>query len=52
MSAIPHEVLGLRVEVVPVPIGSLPRFEGKGRRLVDHRRSRGSVQPPESGRPT
>jgi phenylacetate-CoA ligase len=44
--------LGLRVEVVAVPIGSLPRFEGKGRRLVDHRRSRGSVQLPESGRPT
>lgn len=29
--------LGLKVDVVAVPIGSLPRFEGKGRRLVDHR---------------
>jgi phenylacetate-CoA ligase len=29
--------LGLRVEVTTVPIGSLPRFEGKGRRLVDRR---------------
>jgi phenylacetate-CoA ligase len=44
--------LGLRVEVVSVPIGSLPRFEGKGRRLVDHRRGRGSAQLPESGRAT
>jgi phenylacetate-CoA ligase len=29
--------LGLRIEVVCVPPGSLPRFEGKGRRLVDER---------------
>jgi phenylacetate-CoA ligase len=29
--------LGLRVEVRTVPVGSLPRFEGKGRRFVDHR---------------
>jgi phenylacetate-CoA ligase len=29
--------LGLRVGVVGVPLGSLPRFEGKGRRIVDHR---------------
>jgi len=29
--------LGLRVEVEGVPIGSLPRFEGKGRRIVDLR---------------
>jgi phenylacetate-CoA ligase len=29
--------LGLKVEVTAVPIGSLPRFEGKGRRLVDQR---------------
>lgn len=29
--------LGLRVDVVAVPIGSLPRFEGKGRRVVDER---------------
>jgi len=30
--------LGLRVVVAAVPIGSLPRFEGKGRRIVDRRR--------------
>jgi phenylacetate-CoA ligase len=29
--------LGLRVDVTTVPIGSLPRFEGKGRRFVDRR---------------
>jgi phenylacetate-CoA ligase len=29
--------LGLRVEVTAVPIGSLPRFEGKGRRVIDTR---------------
>jgi phenylacetate-CoA ligase len=29
--------LGLKVEVEAVPIGSLPRFEGKGRRIVDVR---------------
>jgi phenylacetate-CoA ligase len=29
--------LGLRVDVVTVPLGSLPRFEGKGRRIVDRR---------------
>lgn len=29
--------LGLRVDVCCVPAGSLPRFEGKGRRFVDHR---------------
>ena len=32
--------LGLKVEVTTVPIGSLPRFEGKGRRLVDRRTGR------------
>ena len=42
--------LGLRVEVAAVPIGSLPRFEGKGRRLIDRRRGRGGPQPPEIGR--
>ena len=31
--------LGLRVQVTSVPIGSLPRFEGKGRRFVDERES-------------
>jgi phenylacetate-CoA ligase len=36
--------LGLRVEVHTVPIGSLPRFEGKGRRIVDLReRPRGDA---------
>ena len=35
-----HVRLGLRVDVVAVPAGSLPRFEGKGRRIVDHRRTR------------
>ncbi|MFM7244973.1 MAG: phenylacetate--CoA ligase family protein [Planctomycetaceae bacterium] len=29
--------LGLRVDVRTVPPGALPRFEGKGRRFVDHR---------------
>lgn len=29
--------LGLKVVVQSVPPGSLPRFEGKGRRFVDHR---------------
>jgi phenylacetate-CoA ligase len=29
--------LGLKTEVQAVPLGSLPRFEGKGRRLVDER---------------
>jgi len=29
--------LGLRIELNSVPSGSLPRYEGKGRRVVDHR---------------
>jgi phenylacetate-CoA ligase len=29
--------LGLRVSVTTVPLGALPRFEGKGRRFVDQR---------------
>jgi phenylacetate-CoA ligase len=29
--------LGLRVQVTNVPLGSLPRFEGKGKRFVDKR---------------
>jgi phenylacetate-CoA ligase len=33
--------LGLRVDVRTVSIGSLPRFEGKGRRFVDRRRQPG-----------
>ncbi len=32
-----HLRLGLRVGVTAVPAGSLPRFEGKGRRIVDRR---------------
>lgn len=36
--------LGLKVEVRCVPIGSLPRFEGKGRRFVDLRHT-ASVTP-------
>jgi phenylacetate-CoA ligase len=32
-----HLRLGLKVEVQSVPVGSLPRFEGKGRRFVDRR---------------
>jgi len=38
--------LGLRVDVTVVPGGSLPRFEGKGRRIVDHRHR--SLRPPET----
>jgi phenylacetate-CoA ligase len=30
--------LALRVDVRCVPIGSLPRFEGKGKRVVDERK--------------
>ncbi|HZZ26419.1 MAG TPA: AMP-binding protein [Pirellulales bacterium] len=29
--------IGLRVEVESVPLGSLPRFEGKGKRFIDNR---------------
>ena len=29
--------LGLKVEVTTVPMGTLPRFEGKGRRFIDER---------------
>jgi phenylacetate-CoA ligase len=29
--------LGLKVHVASVPLGSLPRFEGKGKRIVDRR---------------
>lgn len=32
--------LGLRVEVATVASGSLPRFEGKARRFIDHRKER------------
>lgn len=37
--------LGLKVDVSSVPVGSLPRFEGKGRRLVDRRSSRNDSNP-------
>lgn len=40
-SAVEKEVrtaLGLRVRVLPVPFGSLPRFDLKARRVTDHRR--------------
>jgi len=30
--------LGLKVRVHCVPLGSLPRFEGKGRRVIDERK--------------
>ena len=32
-----HLRLGLRVEVEAVPLGTLPRFDGKGRRFIDQR---------------
>ena len=32
-----HVRLGLKVDVATVPLGSLPRFEGKGRRFIDER---------------
>lgn len=35
--------LGLRVAVRTVPVGSLPRFEGKGRRFVDRRHTPGAT---------
>ena len=37
-----HLRLGLRVGVQAVPAGSLPRFEGKGRRVVNRRQDRGA----------
>ena len=37
--------LGLKVEVVSVQIGSLPRFEGKGHRLIDLRVGRSTPEP-------
>ena len=35
--------LGLRVNVRTVPLGSLPRFEGKGRRVFDERKGPGGT---------
>ncbi len=40
-------LLGLNVEVQSVELGSLPRFEGKGKRFVDRRRQ-GGPPPPSS----
>jgi phenylacetate-coenzyme A ligase PaaK-like adenylate-forming protein len=37
-----RQQLGLRVRVVPVTPGVLPRQEGKARRVVDERRARWS----------
>lgn len=31
--------LGIRIKVMPVPVGSLPRFDLKARRVTDHRRT-------------
>ncbi len=36
--------LGLRVDVRCVPLGSLPRFEGKGKRFVDRRSAPGQTR--------
>jgi phenylacetate-CoA ligase len=33
-----HNGLGLRLSVMPVPFGSLPRFDLKARRFTDHRK--------------
>ena len=33
-----HDILGLRTAVKLVEPGSLPRFEGKARRVIDRRR--------------
>jgi len=32
-----HVRLGLRIGVQEVPVGTLPRFEGKARRVIDNR---------------
>jgi phenylacetate-CoA ligase len=37
--------LGLKVDVRSVPLGSLPRFEGKGKRFVDQRHSQPAGAP-------
>ena len=39
-----HNGLGLRVSVIPVPYGTLPRFDLKARRVTDHRKIRNSVK--------
>ena len=33
-----HVRLGLRVDVTNVAVGTLPRFEGKARRVIDNRK--------------
>lgn len=38
-------MLSLNVEVQSVPLGTLPRFEGKGKRFVDRRRGDGPPPP-------
>lgn len=42
--------LGLRVNVRTVPVGTLPRFEGKGRRVFDERNGTGGAAAPTSER--
>ena len=37
LSGLLRDRLALRVEVKPVPPGTLPRFEAKAKRLVDRR---------------
>jgi phenylacetate-CoA ligase len=32
-----RNALGIRVKVIPVPFGTLPRFDLKARRFTDHR---------------
>lgn len=38
-----RNALGLRVKVKPVPHGSLPRFELKAKRFIDHRRINNTI---------
>lgn len=43
-AAVAQEILiglGLRVQVTPVPYGTLPRFDLKARRFTDHRQNKG-----------
>ena len=41
-----HVRLGLKVDVQLAPLGSLPRYEGKGRRFVDRRQQHGPAPGP------
>ena len=36
-----RDALTIRVQVKPVPYGTLPRFDLKAKRFVDHRRENG-----------